>query len=1589
MHLKSLTLRGFKSFASATTLRFEPGITCVVGPNGSGKSNVVDALSWVMGEQGAKSLRGGKMEDVIFAGTTGRPPLGRAEVSLTIDNADGALPIDYAEVTITRIMFRNGGSEYQLNGDTCRLLDIQELLSDSGIGREMHVIVGQGQLDGVLHADPTGRRAFIEEAAGVLKHRKRKEKALRKLDAMQANLARVQDLTDELRRQLKPLGRQAAVARRAAVIQADLRDARLRLLADDLVTLREALRAEIADEAELKRRKEAAEAELRTAQQREAALEEQVRRLAPRLRDAQQTWYELSQLAERVRGTISLADARVKSATSAPAEERRGRDPEDMEREAARIREQEAELEAALEAASRALEDTVAHRAELERSLADEERRLKDVARAIADRREGLARLQGQVNAARSRAGSARAEIERLAASRDEAQTRAVSAQEEYEQLKAEVDGLDADDAELAERHEAAKRELAEAETALSAAREAATAAERERAATSARHDALALGLRRKDGTGALLAAADRLGGLLGPAAELLTVTPGFEVPVAAALGAAADAIAVTGPRAAAEAIRLLRTDDAGRAALLLTTATPDRAERPGAAVEPGDSGSLHAASGEPASRAASGESAPRAGSGEPAPGGASDERAPYAASGEPAPHAASGEPMPGAASGEPALRAASGEPAPGAASGEPAPHAASGEPAPRVASGEPMARAGSGESAPHAASGQPAPYAASGEPAPRAASGEPAPRAASGEPAPRAASGESAPGGALVPGTRAEGVVPGEPGQVTPPRSAVAPAADRAAPEATSSPVPAFGPEPGGGSETGGVSGAEAEALTAGAGSPAAAPPPDAWAGGSADAGDGAAAVPGTRSPDGAVAGSSGSADGSRPGGADSRGTEPGSGGPGAPQAADTASRGDTGAASASAGPEADRPVLPGTRPEASGDEGRDPHTASDGAPAASRPGATVAAVGGPSASAVSARVPHPAGGEATAPGAVPEGAVSRDEPGKAATAEESPWVADLVAGPASLLPAVRRLLDGMVVVGTLAEAEELLTRRPELTTVTAEGDLLGAHFAQGGSAGAPSLLEVQASVDEAAAELERLAVRCEELAGAQRAAKERRAECLALVEELAGRRSAADREKSRVAQSLGRLAGQARGAAGEAERSAAAVVRAEEALERATEEAEELAERLAVAEEQPGEEEPDTSVRDRLAADGANARQTEMEARLQVRTHEERVKGLAGRADALDRGARAEREARARAEQLRARLRHEAQVASAVASGARQLLAHVEVSLVRAGQERDAAERAKAERERELDAARGQGRDLKGELDKLTDSVHRGEVLGAEKRMRIEQLESKALEELGVEPAGLIAEYGPDQLVPPSPPAEGEVLPEDPEHPRNQPVRYVRGQQEKRLKAAERAYQQLGKVNPLALEEFAALEERHQFLSEQLEDLKKTRADLLQVVKEVDERVEQVFTEAYRDTAREFEGVFSRLFPGGEGRLVLTDPENMLTTGVDVEARPPGKKVKRLSLLSGGERSLTAVALLVSIFKARPSPFYVMDEVEAALDDTNLQRLIRIMQELQEASQLIVITHQKRTMEVADALYGVSMQGDGVSKVISQRLR
>ncbi|MDF2980169.1 MAG: hypothetical protein K0S40_4897, partial [Actinomycetospora sp.] len=582
MHLKSLTLKGFKSFASSTTLRFEPGITCVVGPNGSGKSNVVDAISWVLGEQGAKALRGGKMEDVIFAGTAGRAPLGRAEVTLTIDNADGALPVDYAEVSITRRVFRSGAGEYEINGSSCRLLDVQELLSDSGIGRELHVLVGQGQLDAILQSRPEERRAFIEEAAGVLKHRKRKEKALRKLEAMQANLTRLSDLTTELRRQLKPLGRQAEIARRAQTIQADLRDARLRLAADELVTLRGTIERDQADEDAARRRRDETERALAEVGAQVAALEAAVEAATPAHTRAQEGWFRLSALQERLRGTTALAVERHRHVAT-PEEAPAGPDPDDLERRAGEAAGQEAALEAEVAEARATLEGHGEQREAAEDALTTAERRLAAATRAAADRREGVARLAGQVETLRGRLAASTEELEQIAGSLTAAHERAAVAREELAALEeaepapvapadeagpAAPDDPDAPDPEAAldaavERHEAAR-------AAVDAAGASHRDAERDRAHWRARTDALALGLTRRDGAGALLAAADRVPGVLGSVAALLRVTPGHEDAVAAALGPAADAVAVTGPDAAADAVETLHATEGGRAGLLV-----------------------------------------------------------------------------------------------------------------------------------------------------------------------------------------------------------------------------------------------------------------------------------------------------------------------------------------------------------------------------------------------------------------------------------------------------------------------------------------------------------------------------------------------------------------------------------------------------------------------------------------------------------------------------------------------------------------------------------------------------------------------------------------------------------------------------------------------------------------------------------------------------------------------------------------------------------------------------------------------------------------------------------------------------------
>jgi chromosome segregation protein len=1192
VHLKSLTLRGFKSFASATTLRFEPGITAVVGPNGSGKSNVVDAIAWVLGEQGAKALRGGKMEDVIFAGTAGRAPLGRAEVTLTIDNTDGKLPIDYTEVSITRRMFRDGASEYEINGEGARLLDIQELLSDSGIGREMHVIVGQGQLDSVLQARPEDRRGFIEEAAGVLKHRKRKEKALRKLDAMQANLTRVSDLTVELRRQLKPLGRQAEIARRAAGVQAESRDSRLRLLADDLVTATQVMQAEVADEEAIREQRAVVETELSSSREREAALEQALSVDAPALTRAQENWYRLSALEERLRGTATLAAERARHLSTEVEDLRAGRDPEAMEAEAEQIRGDEAALQLELDAAGAVLADAVAHRQDVERELADAERELLAAARAVADRREGLAKLAGQVNALRTRAEAGGDEIARLSVARAAARERAEHAEAELARVQNEVGALDEGELDLdalheraVSAHEAHAAQLRELET---AEREA----ERDRSTWTARREALALGLARKDGAGALLAAGSRLPGVLGSVAALLSVDLGYEAALAAALGTLADAVAVASAHDAAAALDLLKSEDGGRAGLLVGGGTADL---------------------------------------------------------------------------------------------------------------------------------------------------------------------------------------------------------DRTA-----------------------------------------------W------------------------------------------------------------------------------PSLP------------------DGAR----------------------------------------------------------WAVDVVHAPPALQASVQSALARVAVVDDLAAAQAFIAISPELRAVTRSGDALGQRWAAGGSASAPSTLEVQAAVDEAQQKADEAAATCKRLGEALASSRTAADESAARVELTLSALHESDAKLSAVAERLAELGQQARAAASEAQRLDAARAEAEVARDRDLSGLSDLEERLALATDDQAEEntEPATQRRDALHLVVAAARQAEMDGRLAVRTGEERVRALSGRAEQLVRAAQVERDARARHAAERAARAAGAIVAAEVRDIANRTLTFVGVSLTRAAAERDAAQSARGSRETELQTVRARGRELDDRLTQLTDAVHRDEIARAEQRLRIEGLHARAGEEFGLEADALIAEYGPDQ---PAPASALEMAEYEQARDRGeqvvapQPGPYDRAIQQKRAARAERDLALLGKVNPLALEEFSALEERHQFLSTQLEDLKATRRDLMTVVKEVDDRILEVFTSAYHDVAREFEIVFATLFPGGEGRLILTDPDDMLMTGIEVEARPPGKKVKRLSLLSGGERSLTAVALLVAIFRARPSPFYVMDEVEAALDDVNLGRLIELIGQLRESSQIIIITHQKRTMEIADALYGVTMRGDGITEVISQRLR
>ncbi|PPG35325.1 chromosome segregation protein SMC [Pseudoclavibacter sp. RFBG4] len=1301
MHLKSLTMKGFKSFAQPTTLALEPGVTCVVGPNGSGKSNVVDALAWVMGEQGAKSLRGGKMEDVIFAGTATRGPLGRAEVTLTIDNADGMLPIEYSEVTIRRTLFRNGGSEYAINGDGVRLLDVQELLSDTGLGKEMHVIVGQGRLDAVLRATPEERRGFIEEAAGILKHRRRKEKTVRKLEAMEANLTRLRDLTNEVRRQLKPLSRQADIARRAQGIQAIARDAKARLLADDVVQLRAALRLATGIEQERSEERVVLQEKLTAALNRAELLAAENRGDAAD--GARRVVFDLESVRERIQNLNALASqrkgllvSRLESPAFVPTVTLEAVDAARRETEALAGR--AAEAEALWEATKLATQDA---RAALDRIDVEIQAQATRISAYDLSRSE----LRGAADTAASKLASVRGEVLRQRNARDAASDRLAQATKAKEELDATAVQSASDSSELDAAYKRAEAAQREAEQALDAGRTRAHERERERDALQARVQALTLATAAKDGTAALLAAG--LEGVEGPVAEHLRIDEGYEAAIAAALGSTADAVLAS---------------DADAAFRVLAHATGEKLGLVEIVAELGE--------------------------GRPVRAGSTTPMLPEGL-----------RPAAALVQGPPAITAL-------------------------------LAHVHVSETLDEARAAMAALSSPDGS-APAGAGLTVVTRA-----------GEVLTSTSLRGGFAEEGTS----------RLELLAARDRASARLTV------------------VTDELDQAALALAEHRAASQAAKAEAKRTLDAlraFDGALAAEREQLNRASARVDAGSAELAR-----------------AAKAFDLASSGVEAAEQAALAAKralAEHEALP--RPELDSSARVDANAAVERAREAE----------------VEARLQLETLRER-----------SRSERLRADSLVRQLEADRQAADKAARETVVRR--------AELAQTERVLAAIPSLTAAVQA-----------------SLAEAQQQLAEA--ERER-AAQHEELGQLRQTEQQLRARLSEITEDVHSIELQIYEKKSSLRSTLERAASELR-----------------------------LAEAVLVAEYGPDQLVP---------ADD----------------------------DALR--AKAERIASALAEQ---RARHEV-------AGEGEAAAEAEDSAA-AASDADAGVR------------EGEAADAAGQPSASSASSAAGTAADSAEHSdaTAEQADSSAESSTAAQAAAAISAGAVPALAEQLDDDLAATLEGDAEE-EFVGVPFVRAEQQARLAAAERKMSTLGRINPLALEEFAALEQRHAFLADQLDDLAATKADLLRIVGDIDERMRTVFEAAFEDTRAAFHTVFPILFPGGSGDITLTAPDDMLTTGIEVSVRPAGKKIERLSLLSGGERSLAAVAILVSIFKARPSPFYIMDEVEAALDDANLGRLLAVFEELRASSQLIVITHQKRTMEIADALYGVSMRQDGVSAVVGQRI-
>ncbi len=1173
MFLRSLSLRGFKSFADRTALDVEPGITVIVGPNGSGKSNVVDALAWVLGTHSAKKVRGGSMSDVIFAGSPTRSRANQSRVEIVIDNSDGQLSggvgtaasaAEFSEVRIARVINHDGETDYEINGEVVRALDVQELLSDTGLGRELHTIVGQGQLDEILNAKPEERRRYIEEAAGILKHRRRRERAVRKLEQVDEHIDKLKTVLRELRRQLRPLERQAEAADKYAALQAELRDVRVSRAAVELARLTALLAAEERDSQGAAGELQDLESALEECRSNLARLEQEVATLTSDVEHTSASRHALTSLMERVRGTADLIDAKRRHLVEYVEEPLAGRPPGDLRAHADRIDNERHERAAAQVEARTRLEAATAARRDAEAARREHEQRLQAERRRRAEQRERVLRWEGEVSALRGAIASAEAELGRVTSSLISLDSRTAEVDRELQSVQQEIQQLDTREVELTAALEDAEEVVAERAEAADALRDRIRDLDAQRVSHVARAEALRAALEESDaGTAALLARSDT--GVFGRVADHVRVDPDAAAAVAAALGQVGEAVVVADRDQARRAIRWLRTSQGGRATVI---------------------------------------------------------------------------------------------------------------------------------------------------------------------------------------------------------------AADRGH------------------------------------------------------------------------------------------------------------------------------------------DHGNDVLAIADATPLT--------------------EFVHPADGRAEAE---------------------------------RVVHTLRRWLKDTFLVSDWDTAVARHEQFPSRWFITHDGDVAGPDGYRAAGSPEGSAVATAAAADAAEERAAALAADLEELTAKhhdQETALDEARKHLALATE---RINESDARITGAAERLARLNKELHSLHTQRDIVSAQRDELDNVLERDRASLSELHGRGPVVDEDDVDNADVDEVATELDEAVERAREAELDARVKLERTTEQVRHLELQAEALRREAEEVEAALADAARRRELRRQGIERCGELAVVVRSALEAMQQSLGEAEAARNTAASSLQQVRSALAQAREQEQQLARQRDAIRDSHHAADLRRANAANQLDGLVERLRTELSLSPDDVRSEH-PD------------VSSYDDTHLAEREDMLVR------------KLGLLGRVNPLALEEFNALEERHAFLSDQLDDLRRSRKDLEEVITAVDERIRVVFKQAFDDVAAEFEQTFATVFPGGHGRLVMTEADDLLRAGVDVEARPPGKRVTRLSLLSGGERSLTVLAFVFAIFRARPSPFYVLDEVDAALDDVNLQRLLRVVHSFKGHAQIIMVTHQKRTMEIADMLYGITMGADGVTKVVAERL-